>query len=88
MLWQERGGITEEEVVEKMKDLVRIMRAAVETGRKGTEYADRILPCQTLSFEKEMNSGGLVPGDVINKIILYVGFPFLSLPVLHALSIR
>eukprot|EP00035_Acanthoeca_spectabilis_P040273 m.68551 g.68551 ORF g.68551 m.68551 type:complete len:583 (+) comp9929_c0_seq1:49-1797(+) len=68
----ERGGITEEEVVEKMKDLVRIMRAAVETGRKGTEYADRILPCQTLSFEKEMNSGGLVPGDVINKIILYV----------------
>jgi len=67
-----RGGITEEEVLSKMKALVGIMRKAVEVGRQGTEYEDRILPCQTLSFEREMNKGGLIPGDVINKIILYV----------------
>jgi hypothetical protein len=69
---QARGGITEEEVLANMKKLVTIMRAAVDTGRKGTEYKDRILPCQTLSFEREMNNGGLIPGDIINTIILYV----------------
>lgn len=67
-----RGGISEEQVVAEMTKLVRIMKAAVADGRKGTSYKDRILPCQTVNFEAEMNRGGLVPGDIINKIILYV----------------
>lgn len=67
-----RGGITEEEVIHKLTAIVRVMQTAVKIGVKGTHYNDRILPCQSGNFLKEMNRGGLIEGDVINNIILYI----------------
>lgn len=55
-----------------MTTIVRVMRSAVNSGLQGTEYKDRILPCQSVNFVKSMNAGMLLQGDVINSIISYV----------------
>lgn len=67
-----RGGISEDEAFEKMRAIIQIMKAAVETGLKGTEYKDRILGNQSGNFKKQMEEGTLVAGDALNTVILFV----------------
>lgn len=67
-----RGGITPEEVIEKMKGLAKIMRGAVDIGLAGTQYADRILPSQSPGFAKAEQEGKLIPADINNRIVRYV----------------
>ena len=67
-----RGNITKAEVYERMRDLVNIMHTSIQSGLKGTKYKDRILGPQSLNFQKELDKGTLVQGDVLNRIILYV----------------
>jgi L-serine dehydratase len=68
----QRGGITEEEVRSRMAELIGVMEQSIRVGLGGTEYADRILPCQSVNFGEKMDKGELVPGDVLNRVILYV----------------
>ena len=68
----ERGGITQAEVFEKMRSIVRIMENAVSSGLRGTSYEDRILGAQSLQFREKMNDRGLIGGDTNNTIIMYV----------------
>ena len=68
----ERGGLSTDEVYEKMRTLLNIMRTSVETGLGGTSYHDRILGSQSLMFRDKMQREELVKGDVLNHIILYV----------------
>jgi len=67
-----RGNITANEVLEKMRSIIHIMGSAIESGLKGTTYADRILGAQSPQFKERMDAGTLVGGDVNNRIILYV----------------
>lgn len=67
-----RGGISQEEVLEKMKALAKIMAGAVANGLAGTEYGDRILPAQSPGFTKAEEEGRLIPADINNRIIRYV----------------
>jgi L-serine dehydratase len=67
-----RGGITEEEVFEKMRQIVDIMRSSINRGLEGTVYADRILGTQSVNFERQMKEKKLVGGDVLNRIIMFV----------------
>ena len=67
-----RGGISQDEVLEKMKALAKIMAGAVENGLAGTTYADRILPSQSPGFTKAEAEGRLIPADINNRIIRYV----------------
>lgn len=67
-----RGGITSDEVMERMKVLAKIMADAVEEGLKGTEYADRILPAQSPGLLLAETEGRLIPADINNRIIRYV----------------
>ncbi|MCP5536898.1 MAG: L-serine ammonia-lyase, iron-sulfur-dependent, subunit alpha [Akkermansiaceae bacterium] len=67
-----RGGITVDEVMERMKVLAKIMADAVADGLKGTEYEDRILPAQSPGFSQAENDGRLIPADINNRIIRYV----------------
>lgn len=64
-----RGGISEVEVFEKMRDIVRLMSDSVDNGLMGTEYEDRILPCQSLGFKEQMEGNKLLEGDLLNTII-------------------
>lgn len=67
-----RGDLSHKQVWLKMKTIVGIMSAAVKLGLQGTEYSDRILPCQSLNFKAQMDQGTLVQSDVLNTIILSV----------------
>ncbi|MDT0607596.1 L-serine ammonia-lyase, iron-sulfur-dependent, subunit alpha [Croceitalea rosinachiae] len=66
-----RGNLSEEEVFEKMRSILRIMENAIITGLKGTAYKDRILGPQSLTFQEKMNGKKLVNGDVLNTVVLY-----------------
>lgn len=67
-----RGGITQEAVFDKMKEIVRIMQSSVQEGLAGTEYADRILGCQSRDFMEKMEQRRLLDGGMLNSMILYV----------------
>lgn len=78
-LWQlaleyesNRGNITQEEVYDRIRQLVDIWRNSIKQGLKGTQYEDRILGCQSLNFQAKMQEGTLIQGDVLNRIILFV----------------
>ncbi|NCG26285.1 MAG: serine dehydratase [Verrucomicrobiales bacterium] len=67
-----RAGISLEQARNRMESLIKIMESSIAVGLKGTLYDDRILHSQSPKFGKMMSSGQLVPGDVLNRIILYV----------------
>jgi len=66
-----RGDISAEEVFEKMRAILTIMRNAIDLGLKGTTYADRILGSQSVEFQKKWNEKKLIEGDVLNRVIMY-----------------
>jgi L-serine dehydratase len=68
----ERGNIAGEDVVEKMRSVVRLMRNAIRLGLKGTEYPDRILGSQSLQLKEKLDQRKLLGGDVNNTIVMYV----------------
>lgn len=67
-----RGGISGEEVMERMRGIAGVMEGAIREGLQGTEYADRILGAQSGSFRQGMESGRLLDAGLLNRIILYV----------------
>ncbi len=67
-----RGGISEGEVFENMRSIVRIMQGGIEEGLKGTYYEDRILPVQSLGFRDKMEGKNLLDsGGMLNTIVLF-----------------
>ena len=67
-----RGNFTEEEVIAKMTDIVRILRKSIASGIAGTSYEDRVLHHQSGHFAEMMQTGLLLDGGALNRIILYV----------------
>ncbi|MFM2141532.1 MAG: L-serine dehydratase, alpha chain [Verrucomicrobiota bacterium] len=67
-----RGNFTEREVIDKMTDIVRILRKSIASGIAGTSYEDRVLHHQSGRFAEMMNAGRLLDGGALNRIILYV----------------
>ncbi len=66
-----RGNISEQEVIDKMRDILKIMQNAINLGLRGTKYTDRILGPQSLTFQEKMDGKKLVEGDILNQVILY-----------------
>ncbi len=67
-----RGRVNEEEVFDKMRDLYRVMRAAIDTGLRGTRFKDRILGAQSAMYIKKQEEGALAGGEAVHNITLYV----------------
>ncbi|MGC4042335.1 MAG: L-serine ammonia-lyase, iron-sulfur-dependent, subunit alpha [Armatimonas sp.] len=67
-----RGGLTKAEVLEKSVALIRILRRSIAQGIAGTHYEDRILGHQSGRFAELMDSGKLLNGGALNRIVLYV----------------
>lgn len=67
-----RGGISKAEVIDKARSILKIMEDAVKTGLAGTQYADRILPCQSVTLMEREAQGRLIPGDVNIRVIGYI----------------
>ena len=67
-----RGNLGSDQVLQRMRDLVGIMRASIRYGVEGTAYADRILGCQSRTFQERMAAGRLLDAGILNRVILYV----------------
>jgi L-serine dehydratase len=66
-----RGNISGEEVFEKMRRIVEIMSASIQSGLRGTHYHDRILGSQSTGFRKKLEEKKLIEGDALNTVIMY-----------------
>jgi len=67
-----RGCLTEDEVLERMLGIVRILRRSIDQGIKGTSYDDRVLAAQSPAFDSTWKQGRLLDGGGLNRILLYV----------------
>ncbi len=66
-----RGGLSEQQVIDKMCAIVRILANSVAAGLAGTEYTDRVLGFQSGGFQELMQQGRLLDGGVLNRTVLY-----------------
>lgn len=66
-----RGKISEALVLERMLEVVSIMQDSIQEALEGTQYPDRILGYQSGHFREAMESGRLLDGGSLNRIILY-----------------
>lgn len=67
-----RGGLSSEEVLKRMGDLVRVWDRSVAQGLEGTDYEDRILGQQSDAFQSAMSQGRLLDSGMLNLMTLYV----------------
>lgn len=67
-----RGGLSREQVVANMIEIVEIIERSIKQGIHGTVYADRILGHQSGQFQTQMQSGRLLEGGMLNQMILNV----------------
>ncbi len=67
-----RGNLAQEQVLEKMKEIILIMQKSILAGIEGTQYADRILGYQSGSFRTHLEKRLLLDGGMLNQIILYI----------------
>ncbi len=67
-----RGALSEAEVLVKMIDIVRILRRSIAEGIVGTQYQDRVLGHQSGKFKQLMETGRLLDGGALNRVVLYV----------------
>lgn len=67
----ERGSLTEDDVVARMVDIVRVLRRSIAQGIEGTHYDDRLLGHQSGAFKKRMEEGRLVNAGSVNRAVLY-----------------
>jgi len=65
------SGLTEEEVIAKMKEIIQIIHKSIDTGLRGTHYEDRILQQQSHLIEKAEKEGK-IKDSVVNRIIANV----------------
>lgn len=69
---QARGGLTEDDIVQRMKNIVGLLRRSIESGIAGTEYGDRVLGHQSGRFAEMMQAKQLLDAGALNRIVLYV----------------
>ena len=67
-----RGGLSETEILDRMTELVRILRRSIAAGISGTDYSDRILGHQCGLFQRRMDERRLLDAGALNRTILYV----------------
>jgi L-serine dehydratase len=65
------SGLSEEELILKMQQIIRIVHGSIDTGLRGTHYADRILQQQSHLIGKAEKEGK-IKDSVVNRIIANV----------------
>jgi L-serine dehydratase len=66
-----RAGISEGDIFEKITNIVEIMQDSINNGIAGTEFANRILGCQSGDFKTQMEANSLLDGGMLNRMVLY-----------------
>jgi len=65
----QRGNLSQDEVLQRMIQIVQIVRASLRHGLQGTTYGDRILGPQCGQFQARLQAGGLLEAGLLNPII-------------------
>jgi len=65
----QRGNLSPDEVLQRMVQIVRIVRASLQQGLRGTTYRDRILGPQCGQFQVRLQAGELLEAGLLNPII-------------------
>ncbi len=65
------SGISDQELIDKMNEIIKIIHKSIDTGLKGTQYADRILQQQSHLIGKAEEEGK-IRDFVMNRIIANV----------------
>lgn len=68
----ERGNIPEEEIFEKMRKIVCILKDAIKCGLQGTHYDDRLLGSQSVNFKTQLQNRRLLDTGALNIVVMYV----------------
>ena len=68
----ERGNISEQEIFEQMKKIVRILKDSIASGLGGTHYADRLLGSQSVNFKNQLQNKQLIETGALNNVVMYV----------------
>jgi L-serine dehydratase len=66
-----RGNISQKKAWSKMENISKIMKEGIKKGMRGTHYEDRILPVQSIKYKLKDESGQLLNGGMLNKMIMY-----------------
>lgn len=66
-----RGDLTSREVIEKMNEVVAIIKNAIKIGLAGTQHSDRILGYQSSNFVKSQRTKRLHELGCLNTVIAY-----------------
>ena len=66
-----RGDLSEADVLERMAEIVRLLRRSIAQGIEGTQYDDRVLGHQSGAFKRCMEEGRLVRAGALNRTVLY-----------------
>jgi L-serine dehydratase len=66
-----RSGLDEAALVERMQEIVGILRKSIRQGLRGTEYQDRILGAQSGKYEQALQAGTLIDAGLLDRIIPY-----------------
>jgi L-serine dehydratase len=67
-----QSGLSEEELLERMKNLVGIIEQSIKTGIAGTDYEDRILPQQSHLINKASKRNKILENSIVNVIVTNV----------------
>ncbi len=67
-----RGDLTKDQVLAKMVEIVRLLRASIAQGIAGTTYEDRLLGHQSGEFKRELDAGRLLNTGALGRAVLYV----------------
>jgi len=68
----QRGNLSRDEVLQRMVQIVQIIRASLRQGLQGTTYGDRILGPQSGQFQARLRAGKLLEEGLLNSTILNV----------------
>ncbi len=66
-----RSGMPKEELIGKMKEIIRIIESGIAKGLEGTEFRNRILHRQSHLVDEAARAGAIFTGTLVNKIISY-----------------
>lgn len=66
------GTLDEDEVFDKMHQIIIVLRSAIQRGLKGTVYEDRILGPQAAAFAACDAENRLLPLGALNRVIAYI----------------
>ena len=67
-----RSGLDEETLLNKMVEIIAVVRQSISQGIAGTTYEDRVLGHQSGVFQKRLQAGNLLNAGALNRMVLYV----------------